>query len=871
MSPQAIAHYRIVSKLGEGGMGAVYRATDTKLNRDVAIKILPPAFAEDATRMQRFEREAQLLAALNHPNIAAIYGVEQGAIVMELVEGAEPAGPLPVATVMDYARQIAAGLEAAHEKGIVHRDLKPANIKVTPEGVVKLLDFGLAKAQEEVTAAAAAVSPTISPTLSLAMTQAGMILGTAAYMSPEQARGKPVDKRADIWAFGVILFELLTGRHPYGTGETITDTLAHIVLKDPDLASLPSGTPPRLRRMIERCLRKDARMRLRDIGEARILLDTPEETAAVAPAPRRQSWLPWAVAGLAVAVAAGMTARAWMQPAAEPSPGAAHFVVPMPPGTALPLASAATQWAPSPDGKLLAMVANDAGNVPSLWVRPLNTTVAYHIDKTEGAQLPFWSPEGRFIAFFQDNKLKRVPASGGAVQTICELARSATLTTAGNGGAWGPDGTIVFAESGKPLQRVAASGGIPTPAIVLENDDRMQAFPQFLPDGRHILYLVRGEKASHSVYVQELGSAKRVRLIDTPTRAVFSPPDYLLYMREGTLVAQRMDPNSFRLTREATPLAEDVVANNANGRSTFAVSSNGVLVYRTGRRGGEKQLSWRDRTGKVLATVGKPAALNSLSLSPDEKSLAAILGTEQGYDVWTMNLSTGVLTPMSNEGRLTSRIAPAWSRDSRRLAVSRYDGRILEIDTASGKTTPIMDRGEGFVYDWLPDGRSLLCADDAGTRLSLLTLGDRPVVTPLLTTAFAQTMYQVSPDGKHVAYTSSEAGTQEIYVASFPSFSEKRRVSTASGNYPVWAKGGRELFFRADDGTVMAVEFRGGSTIQATTPRPLFKFGAGAVGNRFAATADGERFLVGELVQQDQIDRPEFHVVLNWQAEIDRR
>src|SRR5689334_5514987 len=283
MSPQqSIAHYTILSKLGEGGMGAVYRAHDTKLNRDVAIKILPPAFAEDAARMQRFEREAQLLAALNHPNIAAIYGIEEGAIVMELVEGADLAGPLPVDTLIDYARQIAAGLEAAHEKGIVHRDLKPANIKVTPEGRVKLLDFGLAKAREESSAASGAASPTMSPTLSLAMTQAGMILGTAAYMSPEQARGKPVDRRSDIWAFGVILYELLTGHLLYGGGETITDTIAAVVTRDPDWSALPADTPPRLRRVIERCLRKDPKLRLRDIGEARIALDEPEPAVAAA-------------------------------------------------------------------------------------------------------------------------------------------------------------------------------------------------------------------------------------------------------------------------------------------------------------------------------------------------------------------------------------------------------------------------------------------------------------------------------------------------------------------------------------------------------------------------------------------------------------
>jgi serine/threonine-protein kinase len=375
MSPGlSVAHYRITAKLGEGGMGEVWRATDTKLGRDVAIKILPEALAADPDRMARFEREAQLLASLNHPNIAAIYGIEQGAIVMELVEGADLAGPLPVATVIDYARQIAAGLEAAHEKGIIHRDLKPANIKVTPEGVVKLLDFGLAKAREESAAASGAASPTMSPTLSLAMTQAGMILGTAAYMSPEQARGKPVDRRADIWAFGVILYELLTGRHLYGGGETVTDTLAAVVLKEPDFSTLPTDTPPRLRRLIERCLRKDPKMRLRDIGEARIALDEPPEeppaTTVVAPAaaaPRRQPWLIAAAVVFALGLAAISVIHLTEKP---PELAAVRFQIPPPEKTSVGLGMAI-----SPDGKRLVFTAVVEGR-PMLFVRSLDSLPA---------------------------------------------------------------------------------------------------------------------------------------------------------------------------------------------------------------------------------------------------------------------------------------------------------------------------------------------------------------------------------------------------------------------------------------------------------------------------------------------------------------
>jgi serine/threonine-protein kinase len=410
-APFTIAHYKITAKLGEGGMGAVYRATDTKLNRDVAIKVLPLAFAEDATRMARFEREALVLASLNHPNIASIYGIEQGAIVMELVEGADLAAPFPVGTAIAYARQIAARLEAAHEKGIIHRDLKPANIRVTPDGTVKLLDFGLAKA----VGTAPASNATQSPTLSLAMTQAGMILGTAAYMAPEQARGQAVDKRADIWAFGVMLFEMLTGSQLFA-GDTIPDVIAAVVTREPDWSTLPAGTPAHIRRLLERCLRKDPKLRLRDIGEARIALDELESAANDSHTSARRAWFPWTVTALALIGAGG----AWLRPKAE-DPGlvAVRFPVAYPTGTTVPDGNAAAQSVPSPDGHHLAFIArNTTSSNSSLWVRPMGSHSTHRLDKTEGANFPFWSPDSQYIGFFTEDKLKRVAVSGGVVQTI---------------------------------------------------------------------------------------------------------------------------------------------------------------------------------------------------------------------------------------------------------------------------------------------------------------------------------------------------------------------------------------------------------------------------------------------------------------------
>src|SRR4051794_33699915 len=416
-APSTIAHYRITAKLGEGGMGAVYRATDTKLNRNVAVKVLPAEFAADTGRMQRFEREAQVLAALNHPNIAAIYGIEAGAIVMELVEGEDLRGPVPANVAIGYARQMIGALEAAHEKGIVHRDLKPANIRVTADGVVKLLDFGLAKATEA-SAAVAGASPTISPTLSIGMTQAGMILGTAAYMSPEQARGKTIDQRADIWAFGVILYELLTGTPLYG-GETITDTLAAVVLQEPDYSKLPVGTPSGLRRLIRGCLQKDPKTRLREIGDARLLLEEVE-TPSVAVAPRR-SWLPWAVAAVAVA-GTGVLASQWPKAAAPPV--TVRFPLELPEGTTDPQRGlAAAQAVPSPDGKRLAFIAASNGE-PAIWIRSMDSPVAHRLDRTEGASLPFWSPDGQFLGYFEEGRLKKIPAAGGAPQTLAQFPQT---------------------------------------------------------------------------------------------------------------------------------------------------------------------------------------------------------------------------------------------------------------------------------------------------------------------------------------------------------------------------------------------------------------------------------------------------------------
>jgi len=567
-------------------MGEVYRARDSKLNRDVAIKVLPADLANDAQYMARFEREAQILAALNHPNIATVYGIEQGALVMELVEGADLRGPLPLEEAIPIARQIAEGLEAAHERNIIHRDLKPANIKLTPAGVVKILDFGLAKAAGEFSAATPGASPTLSPTLSLAMTQAGTILGTAAYMSPEQARGKPVDKRADIWAFGVVLFELLAGRQVFGGGETVTDIIAAVVTREPDWNALPANTPAYLRRLIERCLRKDPKLRLRDIGEARILIDepAPAPSAAVtaAPAPRRP-W-PWIGAAAVFALAALVLALLYFgRPAEEPHAIKLHILAPE--------KSNFTTDCPavSPDGRRVAFTAVTDGKL-QLWVRDLDSLAARSLPGTEGASYPFWSPDSRSIAFFAAGHLKKIDAAGGPALALCE-------TTLLHGGTWSQNGVIVFGR-GYGLFRVPAAGGTAIPVTTLDQEagESRHAFPWFLPDGHRFLYLaVNTDREKLAIWVADLNSKERRRVMPAASNAVYSPPGFLLFTRERTLMAQPFDASTAQTTGDAVPVAEPLddffISSGSSSPSRFSVSRNGVLVYNSGIAGAARQLT----------------------------------------------------------------------------------------------------------------------------------------------------------------------------------------------------------------------------------------------------------------------------------------
>lgn len=852
--PQSIAHYRISAKLGEGGMGTVYRATDTKLDRDVAIKVLPDAFADDLNRMSRFTREAKVLASLNHPNIAAIYGVEDRALVMELVMGQDLRGPLAVDTVLNYARQIAGALDAAHEKGIVHRDLKPANIRVTADGMVKLLDFGLAKFGGGADEAGAAPDSTWT---GAHQTGTGVIMGTAAYMSPEQARGQTVDKRADIWAFGVVIYELLTGKMLFGGGGmNVSDSLTAVLTLEPDFQALPRDTPPRLRRVLERCLRKDPKLRLRDIGEVRILLDEPEPEA---PAPARRG-IPWTVAGVfAVALVSG---AGWLGlRTKEPAGGAARFLLTLPPGTRGTSHIMSTHAVPSPDGRHLAIVVLDiASGKQTLWVRPLDSATAQRLDVGDEASLPFWSPDSKYIAFFAAARLKRIPVMGGSVQTICET-RPTT-----DGGTWSADGAIVYANYGPTapgLMRVPASGGAPVPLTALRDGELWHSWPQFLPGGRHLLFFaVNKHPEEGAIYVLEIGSGKRTLVLKNSTRGVWAAPGFLLFVREGTLYAQRMHATTFQLEGEPVEVAQDVAFNAPNGRNAIAVSQTGVLVYRGSASGMIRQLTWYSRDGTALGTASKPGDFISPTLSPDEKSVAISVGLSGRTDLWVMDLASGVLTRMTRDSLVSVAAAPIWSPDSKRVAISQVTGGIEQVELPSGKVTQLTKEASA-AQAWWPDGRSILCTDDS--RLSRLVLKDGAKLQPILDTPAPMQALQFSPDGQYVAYSSSDSGQSEIYVASFPAFAAKRKISSGGGRFPVWAKGGREILYRAADGALMSVAIRTGGNLPAGAPQFLFKTTGSDLG-RFSVTADGSRFLINEIPPIREGEKPDIMVVLNWSA-----
>jgi Tol biopolymer transport system component len=887
---QQLGSYEITSLLGKGGMGEVYRARDPKLKRDVAIKILPDEFSLDADRVSRFQREAEALAALNHHNIAGIYDLQQSAttrfLILEFVEGDTLAdivrerGALPVDEALQIAKQICEALEAAHEKGIVHRDLKPANVKVTPEGKVKVLDFGLAKALDPSPGASRHPLPggegfSNSPTM-LSGTMGGAILGTAAYMSPEQARGKTVDRRTDVWAFGCVLYEMLAGK-PAFAGESVTDILARVLEREPNLDFLPDKVPAKVRGICRRCLEKDVRRRFQDIGDVRyeiegVLAGAPESTlrAQTARAGRfaRLHSILTALLAMIVLVLAVPTALYFRgMPSAAPE---MRLDITTPP-TSDPISLAI-----SPDARTLVFVATSDGQ-PRLWLRPMESATAQPIAGTEGATYPFWSPDSRTVGFFADGKLKRIDVHGGVPQTLASAP-------GGRGGSWNKDGVIVFAPAGTDsLYRLSASGGESMPVTRTDARQSNHRMPQFLPDGRHFLFYAQGN--AQGVYLGSLDSKDTRRLLDADTAAVFVPSGHICFLRQGTLFAERFDEQKNELIGDAFAVAQQIAFDSVLSIGALSAAP-GVLGYRTGSALGRGRLTWFERSGKSLGTMVGEADMLGLNpeLSPDGKRVALDRGANVKTDVWLLETARGVFTRFTSGA--ANNLAPIWSPDGTSIAFASNRNGLFDLyqKPASGVTEEklLLQSAEiKWPEAWSPDGQFVLYREqNPKTNFDLWAFpisgavkGDQKPF-PIANSVFEEREGQFSPDGHWVAYQSNESGRFEIYIQSFPVASGKVRISTNGGAQARWRKDGKELFYIALDGRLTAVPLMlssNGQTIDVGKASPLFTahLTLGPLPaiqrHQYVASPDGQRFLMN-ITNEEQTGTP-ITLILNWHPE----
>jgi serine/threonine protein kinase/Tol biopolymer transport system component len=891
-----LGHYRIDKQLGRGGMGEVYLAKDLSLNRKVALKFLPDIFSVDPERMARFEREARLLASLNHPNIGAIHGLEQTGekrfLILELVEGETLAhrlskGPLPLDDTLGIFRQIAEALEAAHEKGIIHRDLKPANVMITAEGRVKLLDFGLAKALwSEPQNTDLSKSPTITAT----MTLPGVVLGTAAYMSPEQAKGKAVDRRADIWALGCILYECLTGKRAF-KGETVTETLAAILKCDPDWQALPSMIPANIYFVLGRCLEKDLSRRFRDAADVQIQLEEergPGETVKIA-ATTKRLWLAWAVAGVFILAFSALSFIHFRERPLVQS-RMVQFQI-KPPDAVKP--SVYGKFAISPDGRWLAFSAAGSDGATRIWIRALDSLEARPLPGTESSWFSFfWSPDSRFIAFDAEGKLKKINVSGGPPQEICVL--TAPLV----GGSWNLDGVIIFGQSEGGLMRVSSGGGVPSPLTELNRNrlDVMHMHPVFLPDGRHFLYLcLSGKSENQGIYLGCLDTRPEnqqyKRIVASNARPQYVPSQTsnegrLLFMLESTLMAQRFDDRRLELVGELLPVAEQVGSVAEFG--FFSASTNGVLVYR-GVANFTTQLGWFDRQGKALGPIGETDAYFRVALSPNGTRAAVSSRQEINFtsDIWLIDLRRGTRTRFTF-GKGDS-MRPVWSPDGNQIAFSgNIDGGGINLYQkpvrGSNQEELLLKSSESkFATNWSSDGRFLLyTAFNQKTKNDLYALPLQVGAQgyPLLNSEFNEEDGHFSPDMRWIAYVSNKSGRNEVYIQRFSpgasgslaAVNEELMVSVGSGKGPRWRGDGRELYYRAPNGAVMAVDIAAGATLQAGPPRTLFQALPSDVvtSGSFAAfpvwdvTRDGNRFLLA--IPTPETSPSPFTIILNWMA-----
>ena len=878
-----IGAYEITAALGVGGMGEVYRARDTKLGRDVAIKVLPDVFIADPERVARFEREAKTLATLNHPHIAQIYGVEEqggvGALVMELVDGLTLAerlttGAIALEEALAIARQVAEALEAAHERGIVHRDLKPANIKLRPDGMVKVLDFGLAKALDPVSGIdlpsdyTAAHSPTVT---SPALTHVGVILGTAAYMSPEQAKGRPVDHRADIWAFGCVVYEMLTGRQPF-SGETVTEVLARIIEREPDWDRLRPDTPPAVRRVLQRCLEKNPAKRYRHIGDVSLDLESAASDTVIRDAHsslnRRSRWLAtagWLAAALFAVVAGLLGARSGTATTARVT----TFELQAPAGHLFGVAQAAPYPAVSPDGERVVFIATRQGLTPSLWIRSLSDPAAVALPNTENAQLPFWSPDSRSIAFFRAGRLYRLDINGGSPQLVCELPPSS-----GEGGAWGESGSILFGSSTGGIYRVPAGGGTPRMLTSPSGDEQSHHWPVWLPGDQRFLY----RTGKGSVFHAALDGATRHKVVDANSRVEYVEPGLLLYVRGSSLVAQPFDASRGELHGEPSVLVESLRLGNLFGRAVFSAAPDTIISRPTTF---DLTFTWDiyDQDGKPIRSLPLKA-LRNFSLSPDGSQIA--VHTHEtgpgGGELSLVQLDRGAVTRLNRAPFHDD--FPVWSPDGTRLAITDFTGILIIRADGTGDRDVLLRDDTAHPTDWIA-GRDWIIyhTDSPATDNDIWALpvnGDRkPRV--LLQTRFAERNGVVSPDGEWLAFTSNDSGRAEVYVQKFPEGGRKLPLSLAGGSHARWDPQGRFLYYWAPDNRVMRVPINvRGPNLQPGAATPVLtltntegQFGAGMDRSPYILGPKGLGFIgaQGEGVPFD----PRLTVVMNWRELLKRR
>ena len=885
--------YEVTALIGEGGMGQVFRAHDTRLNRDVALKILPDAVARDPDRLVRFTREAQTLASLNHAHIAQVYGFEDQegvrALVMELVDGEDLSqriahGAIPLADALPIATQIAAALEAAHEQGFIHRDLKPANVKVRPDGTVKVLDFGLAKAMEP--AGAASANALNSPTLTAAVTQMGTIIGTAAYMAPEQARGRPVDTRADIWAFGVVCFEMLTGK-PLFAGETIGETVAAVLRDDVDWTSLPQTTPDAIRHLLGRCLHRDVKQRLQAIGEARIVLDSrdgwtgpPPSSVRSPPLPSRNRLILW---GCASALVAGVAAASgWLLGRANiPSPVVTRLSVPLP----VPLAPhyETANVALSRDGGTLAFVGIKDGT-SSLYVRRMDQLEVRRLAGTDGASGPIFSPDGAWIAFIADGRLKKVPVLGGS-PTVVNEGNPDTI-----GMDWTPDGTIVFTRGFTlGISRVPASGGAAQSVMVPDpgKGESSYLWPRLLPGGTDMLFVINPDNIASfnegRIAVEMVGTKESRHILEAQgSFPLYTPSGHLVFFGGGSVRVAPFDLRQRRMTGPAVPV-ESVSVTPHTGAVQAAISESGTLVYApVGDQVFRSSLVSVDLSGRAQPlTDVLPHYLGEMSVSPDGQRVA-LRSAKANDDIHVFDIPRASLTRFTYEGGDEQN--PVWTPDGKRLAYASQRGGTPTMywKTADGNGTPekiLAPQHPHRPSSFSPGGKFLAYTEvhpQSGLDIWTVRLDDSSrQPEPFLRTPFDEDLPLFSPDGHWLAYRSNESGRMEVYVAQFPGAAVKRQISIDGGDQPMWAPGGRQLFYLKGD-RVMSVDVNGESGLHPTKPRLLFERAvspsaadSGAWGHTYAVFPDGKRFLFVDNAVQPEVR--ELRVVLNWFEELKAR